>query len=390
MEAAFLCTPERFPEVELMPSRLFPLLVLITLLVFAAGCAFADSGVIEAGDRVRVTVLGADDLCGEVSVYADGNVTMPIVGVINVAGKTVEQAAADLKPLVRKYVKDPQVTVQIVQKAPSVVVLSGRVKKPAVYSIDTHTTLLELVGLAGGQDTNADLSAVSIVHTGNKPTETIDLQSFIDGKQAAPNPTLTNGDIVNVPEKVAIVGTVFLLGEVKRIGPYDLRQGLRIHEVISEAGGITDMADPQTATIKSSGAKDSQKFDLVKALAQDPVEDRLLVSGDTITILPTTGTFNVYGAVNRPGSYPIKQKLPLMDALAMAGGYTAHAKIQNARILRSSQQQSIPINLADVEKTKAENMAILPGDTIVVPERGEKASIWQVLSTVGSLGWLIF
>ena len=60
------------------------------------------------------------------------------------------------------------------------------------------------------------------------------------------------------------------------------------------------------------------------------------------------------------------------------------------RILRSTPQQSIPINVADVERTKAQNIDILPGDTIVVPERGEKVSLWQVISAVGTLGWLVW
>ena len=363
---------------------------MIALLLLVGGCALAaDSDMIQAGDKVRITVLGADDLCGETAVYADGHVSIPIIGAINIGGKTVSQAADDIKVAARKYVKDPQVTVQILERAPSVVVLSGRVKKPGPYAVGSKTTLLELIGLAGGPDTNADLTAVNLVHAGGKTNETVDLQAFMDGKQMTANPVLVGGDIIMVPEKIATVGTVFVYGEVKRIGSVDLRQGMRIHDAVGEAGGTTDMADPQAATLKAKGGE-PQKFDLVKALAQDPAEDHILTSGDTIYIQPTSGTFNVYGAVNRPGSYSIKQKIPLTDALAMAGGYTAHAKIQNVRILRSSPQQSIPINVADVERTKAQNIDILPGDTIVVPERGEKVSLWQVISAVGTLGWLVW
>jgi polysaccharide export outer membrane protein len=266
------------------------------------------------------------------------------------------------------------------------VVVSGRVMKPGAYATTQHTTLLELVGLAGGPDTNADLTGVSLVHSGSKTPEAVNLQAFIDGKLLTGNPSLSNGDIVMVPEK-ATVGTVFVLGEVKRFGACDLRHGMRIHDAIGQAGGTTDMADPQAATLKSKDGE-PKKFDLVKALAQDPVEDKVLSPGDTIYIQPTSGTFNIYGAVNKPGSYSIKQPTPLTDALAMAGGYTARAKIENARILRSSQQKSMDVNLANVEKMKAENMAILPGDTIVIPERGEKTNIWQMLSAAGALRWL--
>jgi len=378
----------RFREARLMTPRLVPLLALTILMLCQTG-ARAATGVIESGDTLRVIVLGANDLCGEVTVNPDGAISMPLVGNCKVAGKTTDQVATELAAVLRRYVKEPQVTVGVAQKATWVVVVSGRVKKPGAYQVGSRTSLLELVGLAGGPDENADLASVNLIHLGIKTPETVNLQELIDGKTTTANPTLSIGDIVMVPEKVATLGVVFVLGEVKRIGSCELRRGMRIHEAIGQAGGTTDLADPQAASLKS---KDGEpvKFDLTKALAQDTAEDKMLSPGDTIYIQPTSGTFNIYGAVNRPGSYPIRQSIPLTDALAQAGGYTARAKIQNTRILRSSQAKSIPINLASVQKMRADNIAILPGDTIVIPERGDKTSIWQVLSAVGTLGWLVW
>jgi len=371
-----------------MTSRLVPMLAL-TIVLFCSTGVPAATGTIDPGDRVRVIVLGADDMSAEATVNADGVIPLPVIGGYAIGGKSADQAATELVTILRKWVKEPQVAVQVVQKAPWIVVVSGRVKKPGAFAISPRTTLLEVIGLAGGPDENADLAGVNLIHSGANTPVTINLQEFIDGKTTTANPTLANGDTVMVPEKIATLGVVFVLGEVKQIGSCELRRGMRIHEAIGAAGGTTDMADPQAASLKS---KDGEpvKFDLVKALAQDPVEDRTLAPGDTIYIQPTSGTFNIYGAVNRPGPYPIKQSIPLTDALAMAGGYTGRAHIQNTRILRSSQAKSIPINLAAVQKMKAENVAVLPGDTIVVPERGDKTSIWQVLSAIGSLGWLVW
>lgn len=372
-----------------MPRITVSSLALIMILTLLAACAYAaGQDTIGPGDRVRVTVLGADDMTGECTVNTEGSISIPVAGACKIGDKTPDDAAALLKAIVRKYVKDPQVRVDVVQKAAALVVISGRVMKPGPYGVGTRTTLLELLGVAGGQDTNADLNAVSIVHTGSKPAETVDLRSFIEGKSLTSNPTLTNGDIIVVPEKVTTVGMVFVLGEVKRVGSYELRPGMRVHEAMAGAGGITEEADLQNASVTDKdGAK--KDFDLKKALAQDPADDRALASGDTIYIRTNSGTFNIYGAVNRPGSYPIKQSITMTEALGLAGGYMGSANVKHATLLRASQQKSMPINIDSIEKQRAENIAIMPGDTIVVPQRGEKTNIWQVLSGIGSLGWLV-
>lgn len=383
-----MSTPVSFLEVLCMPRKTCLLLIAIAALLLSS-CAFAAEETIDPGDKVKVTVLGAEDVSGVFSVAADGSITMPVGGASKVGGKTTDEAAAQLKSALARYVKEPQIRVEL-QKSPWYVTIAGRVKKPGGYAISSHTTLLELLGVAGGEDTNANLGAINVVRASSKDPLTINLQSFIDGKDIKGNPVLANGDIIMVPEKVTTLGVVFVLGEVKRLGGIELRQGMRIHEAISEAGGVTPEADLFGASITGKdGTK--QDFDLMKALAQDPKEDRVLTPGDTIYLRTNSGTFNIYGSVVRPGSYPIKQKIPLTDALAMAGGYTGQAKIKDARILRSAQGgASIPVNIAMVERKQAENMDVLPGDTIIVPQRGEKASIWQILSGLGALGWLVW
>ncbi len=373
-----------------MARRLFHLLALISLLIAPPACVVAlEDNMIAPGGKRRVTVLGADDMTGECVVTSEGDISIPVVGACRVAGKSADEAAVELQKSVRKFVKQPQVRVEILQRAASLVVISGRVKKPGPYGVGSKTTLLELLGVAGGEDTNANLEAVSIVHADGKPAETVNLRSFVEGKSLTSNPLLANGDIIVIPEKITTVGMVFVLGEVRRVGSYELRPGMRIHEAIAGAGGITEEADLQNASVtdKDGNKKD---FDLKKALAQDKDEDKVLASGDTLYIRTNSGTFNIYGAVNRPGTYPIKQSIPLTDALAMAGGYMGSANIKRTTLLRSSQQKSMPVNLADVEKQRAENIAILPGDTIVIPQRSEKTSILGVLSAIGSLGWLVW
>jgi len=372
-----------------MAAKVLPFLLITVLCICRATCALAEDNTIGPGDRIKVTVLGPDDLGAQATVDNDGAINLPVLGTFKIANKTPAQAAADLKIALKKYIKEPMVTVEILQKMMPVVVISGQVKKGGAFAVSSHTTLLELIGLAGGPEANADLTTVNLIHPGGKSPDIINVQDFIDGKSTAANPILAAGDVVMIPEKVTSKGSVFVLGEVKRTGVLDLRAKMHVHEAIAEAGGITEAADPQNATITPKGGE-PLKFDLTKALAQDPAEDKLLNPGDTIYIQTISGICNIYGSVNRPATYPLKAPMPITDALSMAGGYTGHANIKDVKVLRNSEHKSIAVNLAKVEKLQAENMTIMPGDTIIVPERGERTNIWQILSAVGSLGWLVF
>lgn len=82
--------------------------------------------------------------------------------------------------------------------------------------------------------------------------------------------------------------------------------------------------------------------------------------------------FNILGQVTRPGSYVITNSATVLDAIAMAGGFRDFAKQKSIYILRQNPngtQTRIPFNYKDVVKGQnpAQNIKLLPRDTIVVP-----------------------
>ena len=367
---------------------------LIIVCIFALSCVssvlFADVSTIEAGDRVKVTVLGCDDLKAEPIVDGDGNISLPLVGTYRIGGKSPATAAAEIRTALKKWVKDPKVNVEVSEKAKWNIVVAGQVKKGGSFTISSSTTLLDAIALAGGPETQADLSRVSFARAGASAPETIDLRGFMAGSNASGNPVLRDGDTIMVPETAASIskGVVFVLGEVKKSGMCELREGMRIHEAVSVAGGATDSADPYLCTITHENGQIA-KFNLVKALSQDSEHDVILAAGDTIYIPAVSGSFNIYGSVKSPGQYPVKGSMLITDAMALAGGYSPRAKIKDVRILRASGEQSQSVNLDAIEHNKAENVAVKSGDTIVVPEKGDRPGAWQIITSLATIGWLL-
>lgn len=105
---------------------------------------------LAAGDQVRVTVFGEDDLSGEFEVDATGQLSLPLIGRVTVAGGSADQLEAFVATTLRLdgYVKRPRVSVEILSMRP--IFIMGEVNRPGSYPYSTGLTVLKAIALAGG------------------------------------------------------------------------------------------------------------------------------------------------------------------------------------------------------------------------------------------------
>jgi polysaccharide export outer membrane protein len=147
-------------------------------------------------DAVQISVFQVQDLNKTVEVAADGNITLPLIGKVPVAGKTTQEAEANIAERLRKkYLQSPQVSV-VVAKFGQRVTVSGAVKSPQVLPVDSQLTLTEAVARAGGLGDTANSNRV---HIARRTGDTVhDAVYNLDAIQAgtAPDPTMRGGDIV--------------------------------------------------------------------------------------------------------------------------------------------------------------------------------------------------
>lgn len=350
----------------------------VVILVISAGYAGAvEQSSISPGDTLRITVLGEPDHSRQVVVDNDGYISLPLANGIHVAGLSTTEAAATVAESLGKFLKNPDVTVETVEKARRTVTVSGQVKTPGVYTLQRETRLMEVIGLAGGFGTTADLTRVSVTRRGSTEPVMCNLNQFLAGTQEAANIVLDDGDVILVPEMNPTIGVVFVYGAVRQPGqPIQIREGMRVSQAISAAGGVLpDQADLARAELKHEGRADTVQIDLGKAMANDPSSDFPLQPGDTITVpaIEQLGTFTILGAVNNSGEFPIKGKMTVAKAIATAGA-SSHAKISALKLTRTASDgktQSIVVNLNNIADGKAADVLLQAGDTIYVPERAE-------------------
>ncbi|MEJ7930615.1 polysaccharide biosynthesis/export family protein [Ramlibacter sp. AN1015] len=168
-------------------------------------------------------------------VGADGQVSFPLVGRVQVAGLTEIEASELLRQRLSRFIKDPQVVVRISSFRSRRAYVDGAVRTPGTQIFtDVPMTLPEAINRAGGITAEGDRSAV-ILTRGNETTR-IDLTHLQD-LGVNPNQILLQpGDLVTVRNRDE--SKVFVMGEILLPSALPMRDGrLSLNEALGEAGG---------------------------------------------------------------------------------------------------------------------------------------------------------
>ncbi len=242
--------------------------------------------VLGPGDEVEVTVYGAPDLSGHTRVSADGNISMPLIGYVRIAGLSSSEAEGAIEAKLRQnnVVNDPQVSVYVKEYSSSGISVAGEVAKPGFYSAVGPHRLFDVLQAAGGP-TDRAANKVVISHRDQKDTTTLDI-SKDPAEMAASNVALQPGDTVVVPK----AGIVYVLGEVTRPGGYVLNStgGVTVLQVVAVAGGPTHVASAGKTRLlhRTENGFQEQRIDL-KKLLRGKAHD-VSVRNDDILFVPSS------------------------------------------------------------------------------------------------------
>jgi polysaccharide export outer membrane protein len=125
----------------------------------------SDSYVLHDNDLVHLTVFQEDDMTTETRVSKSGSITLPLLGAVQVAGKTVGEATSEIRARLDKdYIINPQVTLSVMEYAQQWVTVLGEVQKPGQVQIPPEggLDLLGAIALAGGYTRVADPSNIIV------------------------------------------------------------------------------------------------------------------------------------------------------------------------------------------------------------------------------------
>jgi polysaccharide export outer membrane protein len=195
--------------------------------------------VIGPDDVLKISVYGHDDLKLDTRVSADGRITYPLIGEVVVNGKS----AIDLEETISKklieggFIHNPQVSVVVFEHVSQYVSVLGYVNKPGRYPLDSTSSVVDLIAMAGGiingvGDTNA---LITRTINGKPERQQLNLRTYLENPDAASPFKMQQGDVLYVPKAQMF----YIYGEVMHPGGYPLEPELNVVKAISLGGGLT-------------------------------------------------------------------------------------------------------------------------------------------------------
>jgi len=195
-------------------SKVAGLISILTLLVFAgAGCqtdtnttTFSGQAevprhvILASGDVVKLTFSAAPELNQSQKVRADGKLSLPLIGEVDAAGKTVGQLQGELVELYKPQLKTPEVTVSL-EASLTTVVVSGAVSKPGKIAFERPTTVFQAIMEAGGPSEFGTLKHVRLIRTVNgvQKSQVMNVHETLIGQGTKPF-YVRDGDVIYVPQ----------------------------------------------------------------------------------------------------------------------------------------------------------------------------------------------
>ena len=204
----------------------------------AAAAASAEYRV-GAGDVLRIVVFQNPDLTMETRVTDAGLVSYPLLGSLRLGGLTITAVEKLISEGLRNgnFVRQPQVTVALLQVRGHQVSVLGQVNRPGRYPLETaDMRLTDVLATAGGTSTSgADVVVLSGQRDGKPFRLEVDLPTLFGAGGRDKDPVVLNGDAVWV-ERQPIV---YIYGEVQRPGPMRLEREMTLLQALATGGGLS-------------------------------------------------------------------------------------------------------------------------------------------------------
>lgn len=308
--------------------------------------------VIGTGDELMIEIYGYSEASYKLKVSPEGNINIPNIGIVSVAGSTIESASARIRNSLSSIYSGisngtTNVNITLSNIRSIKVILTGGIVKPGTYTLPSVASAFNALYASGGPTLNGTMRDIRIIRNG-QVISTLDVYDFLVDGSLKNNITLQDQDVIFVPPYSK---RVELIGQVKRPALFELKTGETFNDLLKYAGGFTEYAYQDRIQVLKNTDKERRIEDLLSSQfgQYEPV------SGDKFTVSRILERFenrvSINGAVFRPGDYELSPGLTLSMLIKKADGVKEDAFLNLGYITRLKpdlQLEQITFNIANI------------------------------------------
>lgn len=269
--------------------------------------------VIGPGDELQIRIWGQVQASLRVIVDRSGQVYIPQVGQVSVAGLHYSDLEEHLKKEVSKDFKNFDLTANIGRLHSIQVVVVGDARYPGTYTISSLSTLVNAIFVSGGPTAQGSLRHIQVRRGGAVITD-FDFYDLLIKGDKSKDVRLQPGDVLYIPHVGPLVA---IAGSVNSPAIYEMKDGSTLNDLIEIAGDLSAVADTNRITIDrfvDHQARQTLEFPYDADSRAQRIQDGDIVR--VFSIVPRfVDTVTLRGNVANPGRYPWKPGMRVRDLI---------------------------------------------------------------------------
>jgi protein involved in polysaccharide export with SLBB domain len=269
--------------------------------------------VLGPGDELLIRAWGKIDLDSRVTVDRNGQVYLPRVGTLNVAGLRFEQVEGYLYAAVSALFKDFELNVALGQLRSIQIFVLGSARQPGAYTVGSLSTLVNALFASGGPSATGSMRHIQL-RRGNRLLAEFDMYDLVQKGDKSHDVPLLPGDVIYIPP---IGAQIAVSGNVNEPGIYELKAETTVAAALEGAGGLTSLAGAERVLLERIDHHSTRRVEEFPLDAAGFA--RLLHDGDVLRIYPLSPKFEnavtLRGNVAEPGRYVWKEGMRVSDLI---------------------------------------------------------------------------
>jgi protein involved in polysaccharide export with SLBB domain len=272
--------------------------------------------VLGPGDEVRVQVWGAVDFSATLVLDRNGQVLIPKVGVVPLAGVSVKDLEPVLRTNLAKVFTNFKVNANLGRLRGIQVYVVGQASQPGTYVVSSLSTLVNALFMSGGPSANGSMRRIELQRAGKVVTR-FDLYEFLSKGDKSQDASLLPGDVIFIPKagpRVAVAGAY------DQAAIYELKTDTdTVASILAIGGGLPATTNAQKAQLERINPTKLPAREVTELLLNPAGLQQTLRDGDVLTLRAISPAFvnsvTLQGVVAEPLRYPWFQGMRILDLI---------------------------------------------------------------------------